>query len=191
MECMGNYIHRDTILHKDIVINQAVMQRELLKGRIRVLTLNGMDSGKCMGNYTHRDTALHIDRVTATQFWINNGVLLQISGSTTISCKISAFTRWGGVALIKTENSIVLNYKPSDIHVRMLWIMIPTDRNVSLESAESDISLYGNSKQLIKNLLEGTSYQCVTIPKIWTKPNPKLFSHTKFFRYRIRYFFQY
>ena len=84
MECMGNYIHRDTILHKDIVINQAVMQRELLKGRIRVLTLNGMDSGKCMGNYTHRDTALHIDRVTATQFWINNGVLLQISGSTTM-----------------------------------------------------------------------------------------------------------
>ena len=34
-------------------------------------------------------------------------------------------------------------------------------------------------------------YQCVTIPKIWTKPNPKLFSDTKFFRYRIRYFFQY
>ena len=68
MECMGNYIHRDTMLHIDIVINQVVMQRELLKGRIRVLTLNGMDSGKCMGNYTHRDTALHIDRVTATQF---------------------------------------------------------------------------------------------------------------------------
>ena len=33
--------------------------------------------------------------------------------------------------------------------------------------------------------------QCVTIPKIWTKPNPKLFSDTKFFRYRIRYFFRY
>ena len=28
--------------------------------------------------------------------------------------------------------------------------------------------------------------QCVTIPKIWTKPNLKLF-----FRYRIRYFFRY
>ena len=36
--------------------------------------------------------------------------------------------------------------------------MIPTDRNVSLESAESDISLYGNYKLLIKKLLEGTSY---------------------------------
>ena len=33
--------------------------------------------------------------------------------------------------------------------------------------------------------------QCVTKPKIWTKPNPKLFSDTKFFRYRIRYFFRY
>ena len=33
--------------------------------------------------------------------------------------------------------------------------------------------------------------QCVTIPKIWTKPNPKLFSDTKFIRYRIRYFFRY
>ena len=36
-----------------------------------------------------------------------------------------------------------------------------------------------------------TLLQCVTKPKIWTKPNPKLFSDTKFFRYRIRYFFRY
>ena len=44
--------------------------------------------------------------------------------------------------------------------------------------------------------------QCVTKPKIWTKPNPKLFSDTKFFRiwyfflylifrFRILYFFRY
>ena len=33
--------------------------------------------------------------------------------------------------------------------------------------------------------------QCVTKPKIWTKPNPKLFSDTNFFRYRYRYFFRY
>ena len=33
--------------------------------------------------------------------------------------------------------------------------------------------------------------QCVTIPKIWPKPNPKLFSDTIFFRYRIWYFFLY
>ena len=33
--------------------------------------------------------------------------------------------------------------------------------------------------------------QCVTIPKIWTKPNPNLFSDTKYFRYRFRYFFRY
>ena len=33
--------------------------------------------------------------------------------------------------------------------------------------------------------------QCATIPKIWPKPNPELFSDTKFFRYRIRYFFRY
>ena len=33
-----------------------------------------------------------------------------------------------------------------------------------------------------------TGGQCVTKPKIWTKPNPKLFSDTNFFRYRIRYF---
>ena len=36
-----------------------------------------------------------------------------------------------------------------------------------------------------------TPEQCVTKPKIWTKPNPKLFSDTKFFRYRIRNFFRY
>ena len=36
-----------------------------------------------------------------------------------------------------------------------------------------------------------STFQCVTKPKIWTKPNPKLFSDTKFFRYRIRYFFRY
>ena len=28
----------------------------------------------------------------------------------------------------------------------------------------------------------------VTLPKIWKKPNPKLFSDTKFFRHRIHYF---
>ena len=38
----------------------------------------------------------------------------------------------------------------------------------------------------IKKLL-----QSVTKPKIWAKPNPKLFSDTNFFRYRIRYFFRY
>ena len=32
--------------------------------------------------------------------------------------------------------------------------------------------------------------QCVTIPKIWMNTKPKLFSYTKFFRYRIRYLFQ-
>ena len=35
----------------------------------------------------------------------------------------------------------------------------------------------------------GTIRQCVMIPKIWTKPNLKLFSDTKYFRYRIQYFF--
>ena len=34
-----------------------------------------------------------------------------------------------------------------------------------------------------------TRSQCVAKPKIWTKPNPKLFSNTNFFRYRIRFFF--
>ena len=34
-------------------------------------------------------------------------------------------------------------------------------------------------------------YQCVMKPKIWAKPNPKLFSDTNFFQYRIRYFFLY
>ena len=35
--------------------------------------------------------------------------------------------------------------------------------------------------------------QCVTKPKIWTKPNSEFatFSGTNFFRYRIRYFFRY
>ena len=32
--------------------------------------------------------------------------------------------------------------------------------------------------------------QCVTKPKIWAKPNPKLFSDTNCFQYRIRYFYR-
>ena len=41
------------------------------------------------------------------------------------------------------------------------------------------------------SMISLTLKQCVTIPKIWTKPNPNLFSDTKYFRYRFRYFFRY
>ena len=41
------------------------------------------------------------------------------------------------------------------------------------------------------NAVDSGGDQCVTKPKIWTKSNPKLFSDTNFFRYRIRYFFRY
>ena len=34
-------------------------------------------------------------------------------------------------------------------------------------------------------------YQCVTRPKIWTRPVPRLFFGTKFFRDRFRDFFRY
>ena len=40
------------------------------------------------------------------------------------------------------------------------------------------------------NAVDSGGDQCVTKPKIWTKSNPKLFSDTNFFRYRIRYFFR-
>ena len=56
--------------------------------------------------------------------------------------------------------------------------------NSRLVELKSQYGLQGVSFQF-------TTHQCVTKPKIWAKPNPKLFSETNFFRYRIRYFFRY
>ena len=39
-------------------------------------------------------------------------------------------------------------------------------------------------------ILRSTVRQCVTIPKFRTKPDSETFSDTKFFRYRVRYFFK-
>ena len=69
-----------------------------------------------------------------------------------------------------------------------------------LKDALFNLLLYFQSKRIIGRKIQSFGFfldrgehlqpfiQCVAIPKIWMKPNPKLFSDTKLFWYRIWYF---